>query len=68
MKVIEGTILCAGFFLMASDSVPVVLAGIGLLALAGFLGEVCKDGDLYKRRLPGPTVEEYQEQEERRHA
>lgn len=64
MKVIEGTLLCAGFFLMASDQVLVVLAGIGLLALAGFLGRVEQSRCRSDRGLPGPVAEEYDKQKE----
>lgn len=35
MKYLEGAILYLGLFLLASDRLWVVLAGIGLLALAG---------------------------------
>lgn len=35
MKYLEGVILYLGLFLLASDRLWVVLAGIGLLALAG---------------------------------
>lgn len=56
MRVIEGALLCTGFFLMASDQIWVVLAGIGLLALASFLGRVEEHRCRSDRLLPGPVM------------
>lgn len=58
MKVIEGFLLCAGFFLLASDQVLVVLAGIGFLALAGFLGRMEQSRSRSDRLLSGPILDE----------
>lgn len=72
----EGFLMCIGFFLMASDCIPVVLVGILLLGAAGFLagaysGEAEKQErisaeDIYEGlEDPKPALEEYPEQEEK---